>query len=279
MKLGILGCGFIARRVVEGLLLHEGNAEGITSISISPRSTEHVSALMTQFSERKDVLVQECKDNQAVLDNCDVLIVSLPPKLAVVEAVCAPLTFTANHTVIMVTSAVSVEAMMQLAAPCKTVVHAVPMPAARERGSVTILSSTTCTEAIDLFERVGKVHACANDIQACTLMSVSCLMGSYYETLNTLTQGLNKQGVDEQVSAAFVGDLFTCLTSEITPTPEEEAKADYNGANRFKRLVSEQTPGGLNERGIQHLKQQNAFQAWGNTQDYLIETLTKDMKP
>jgi pyrroline-5-carboxylate reductase len=141
---GILGVGAIATAIVRGL------CDGVATppqVVLSPRNAERAATLAASMPT-----VRIAADNQAVLDESDVVIVCLLP--AHVPEVLAEIDFGADHAVVSAVAGVPLNHLARLVAPASDVSRSIPMPALAARATMTpVHPSTPAVTA--LFDRLG----------------------------------------------------------------------------------------------------------------------------
>src|SRR3546814_17844960 len=115
-RLGRIGTGTIAAAFVEGLAL-----SGNEPILLSPRNADIAADLASRFSH-----VSVASDNQAVIDDSDLVILAVRPQIA--DAVLGPLRFRPDHRILSMIATVSLARVREWTAPAVPVVRAVPLP-------------------------------------------------------------------------------------------------------------------------------------------------------
>src|SRR3546814_12197537 len=115
-RLGLIGTGTVAAAIVEGLAM-----SGNEPILLSPRNADSAADLASRFSH-----VGVASDNQAVIDDSDLVILAVRPQIA--DAVLGPLRFRPDHRILILIATVSLARLRAWPAPAVQVVRAGPLP-------------------------------------------------------------------------------------------------------------------------------------------------------
>src|SRR4051812_14266604 len=151
-RIGIIGVGEIGRAIVEGLR-KEGGAS--PEVFLSPRGARTVAVL----SERFDGL-QVCADNQEVVNRSELVIIAVRRQDH--HEALAGLKVDDDKTVVNLMAGVATDDLRRTLATSAPIVRAIPLPAVRERRSVTVTCPTH--PAVDsLFEQLGGVLPVADE--------------------------------------------------------------------------------------------------------------------
>jgi pyrroline-5-carboxylate reductase len=240
MKMGFIGVGTIAEAMIVGLC----EAQTKTSIVLCPRNAATVARLKNRFPHLEVALT-----NQAVLDSCDLIILSVRPQVA--SEVLAALGFRPAHHVISLIAAVSLEYLGTATAPAGAVTRAVPLPAvARRQGPTAIYPPHP--EATALFDLLGTAVALDNEDAFSTFTTVTAIMASYFALANTVTSWMVRNGVGTESAQAYVGEVLRGLAG-TRPSEDAPGFAALEAAHR--------TSGGLNEQLLRHLTEEKVFDA------------------
>ncbi|TSB22246.1 NAD(P)-binding domain-containing protein, partial [Streptomyces benahoarensis] len=126
-RIGIIGVGEIGRAIVDGLC---DGVEEPPEIYLSPRGARTSAELSQRYPN-----VQVCADNQDVVNHSDVVIIAVRP-VGHAEAL-AGLRIGSDRTVVSVIAGVALSELRRTLGTGAPLVRAIPLPAARERRSVT----------------------------------------------------------------------------------------------------------------------------------------------
>lgn len=220
MRLGFVGTGTIAAAMVEGL---GGGAV------LSPRGATVAADLARRFPG-----VTVATDNQAVVDQCDVVVLSVRPQIA--RDVVGSLRFREGQKVLSLVAATQIDTIRDWIGLDLPVIRAIPLPfVASRRGVTPIFPPDTGIAA--LFDRLGQAIECRTITEFDLLAVGSALMGSYFGILETAQDWLVGQGLPEPAARAYLAGLFANLGA-----------VGENGASFADLRQEYSTKGGLNEQ-------------------------------
>ena len=233
MSIGFIGTGSIAEAVITGLL-HSNNPP--EKIIVSPRNNKRATTLASKFTQ-----VEVAKDNQAVIDNCDTVCLSIRPQIA--ESVLNALVFPKHMTVVSFVATYSISILESLVAPANKIVRLVPLPpAAKCMGPLVISPPDEEVEA--LFGGIGTIVHAENDDQYHAIAAVTAMMAPYFGLLSSVTNWLKDRGLPAEAADTYVATLFHVVS---------DAGLSINGQG-FETIATEYaTPGGLNEQLLREL--------------------------
>ena len=241
LRLGFVGTGTITSAIVRGLRTNGTTAPAIT---LSPRNQTIAEQLAR---EHRGVSI--AASNQAVVDASDVVVLAVRPQIAL--EVLSQLRFGANHRVISLVATFSQARVMQLVAPARHAVCAVPMPTAAAHLSPTPIYPADAIAAA-LFDRTGVAIEVTTEAELQTLWASTAVMASFFTLLQTLSAWLMGHGVAPSRARAHVAMMFDGL-----------ARVPASSDATFAALSEEfRTKGGLNEQCAAELAQNGAFEAW-----------------
>lgn len=252
VTIGVIGVGTISSACVRGLC-------GLKDLSfvLSPRNASKASWLRSEFPE----LIRIAGSNQDVVDGSDVVFVAVLPTQA--EGALGPLTFRPSHRVISLMAGVDLATMKRLTEPAENVCISIPLPIVAKRRGVTLIMPRDPV-AKDLFEALGSAVCVDDEQQFRRLQCMTCIMGDLYERQRTAYEWLTHADVPPDVAAAYVGDIFHCITADAVDADP----------TTFQRLVDEQTPGGMNEMVITEQRDDGNYNALGFSLDSLYSRLS-----
>ena len=250
MNLGFIGTGAITEAMVEGFIA-DGYAEPIV---VSERSRERSARL----AERHHTVIVEA-DNQAIVDRCDWVVISVLPPQAL--DVASGLRFREDHNVISVVAGIKLATWAETVAPAKRVWRAVPMPPIEKGWGPTAICPPD-PEVEALFSLAGTPVAVDDERQFQALAVVTSLMGMFFEQVGTATRWLEDQGVPEGEAAAYSSSMFQALANLTT----------LEDAQGLKGLSEEcLTVGGVNEQVLHELRDAGWFDIYRKRLDRIME--------
>jgi len=227
MKLGFIGTGTISSAIVEGL--SQSSIRG--SIILSPRNAE----VAAQLAQRHDN-VTIARDNQAVLDVADTVVVAVRPQIA--HQVLTALRFRPDHEILSVVPAVSLPYLQSVTAPARRVTRAVPLPSAAYRQSPTVMyPSNPSVKA--LLDELGTAIELDREEEFEIYTAATAIMSSYFGFASTLASWMEHQGASSEKARVYVGQMLRGLAAATTVMHDRS----------FAELALEhETRGGLNEQ-------------------------------
>lgn len=257
-RLGFVGCGTIASAIVTGIATittTQDDVVQVEKISVSKRSEAKSSALATRFPN----VVHVFDDNQFVVNNADIVFITVLPQQA--NEVLSSLEFDVSRHVLI--SLVSTSNLADLAKysglPPESVFKMICLPSVADHEGVCLLTPPTENSAlISLFESLGGVVQANDEAQMSAMMVTSGLMGSFYGILKNNRDFLVRQGIEQSKASFLVGRMYHSMI--------RDAEARCQEANAFEELIAEQTPGGLNEQGLNNFAQLGGLEAYDQVQ-------------
>ncbi|MFE2108118.1 NAD(P)-binding domain-containing protein [Kitasatospora sp. NPDC059463] len=228
-RIGIIGVGEIGRAIVEGLR-GGGASAPPEEVFLSPRGARTAAELAGRFEG-----VRVCADNQEVVDRSELVILALRRQDH--RAALAGLKVDGTRTVVNLTAGVSTEELRRTLATGAPIVHAIPLPAVRERRSVTVTRpSHPVVDA--LFDRLGGALPVADEDTFAVLSALTGTLTAHYAYLTALTSWATDHGIAPEVADRYVRGLF-----------EGVGRSLADGTRPLHRLAADhETPGGSNER-------------------------------
>lgn len=244
MRLGFIGTGNITAAMVEGL------GGGVV---LSPRGAEVAADLARRFP---DVTVAET--NQAVVDQCDMVVLAIRPQVA--EAVVRDLRFRAGQKVLSLVAATPVEAIRGWTGLDLPVIRAIPLPFVAERRCVTPIIPPDA-EVAALFDRLGQAVECRTQGEFDLLAVGSALMGSYFGLLEQTQDWLVERGLPKAAAKDYMAGLFANL-----------GRVAEGSGKEFAALREEySTRGGLNEQVFRVFGEEGGVVALRSAMDRVLE--------
>lgn len=178
----------------------EGLGGGVV---LSPRGAGVAADLARRFP---DVTVAE--SNQAVVDQCDMVVLAIRPQVA--EEVVRALQFRTGQKVLSLVAATSVEVIRGWIGVDVPVIRAIPLPFVADRRCVTPIIPPD-PEVATLFDRLGQAVECRTQEEFNLLAVGSALMGSYFGLLEVAQGWLVERGLPEAAARRYMAGLFANL--------------------------------------------------------------------
>lgn len=224
---GVIGVGEIGRAIVEGLR-HGGGAS--PEVHLSPRGARIAADLAERFEG-----VRVCASNQEVLDRSDVVIIAVRRQDH--HEALAGLTIEDDRTVVSLMAGVATDDLRRILATDAPIVRAIPLPAARERRSVTV--TYPAHPVVDsLFERLGGALPVADEDAFNVCSALTGTLTAHYAYLATLTSWATEHGIAPDAADRYVRGLFR----DVGRSLGDETRS-------LSQLATDhETPGGNNER-------------------------------
>ncbi|MFI0450117.1 NAD(P)-binding domain-containing protein [Actinomadura sp. 6N118] len=226
-RIGIIGVGEIGRAIVVGLC--EGDDES-PKVLLSPRGTGTVVELAAHYPN-----VRVCADNQEVVDSSEVVIIAVRRQDR--HEALAGLRVADDKIVVSVMAGVGIDALRETLATNAPLVRAIPLPAVRERRSVTVTYPPH--PVVDsLFTYLGGALPVEDEAVFNVFSALTGTLTAHYSYLATLTSWATGHGIAPDDADNYVRNLFQGVgraLSDQTRTLHQLA-ADH------------ETPNGSNER-------------------------------
>ncbi|NUT43633.1 MAG: NAD(P)-binding domain-containing protein, partial [Thermoactinospora sp.] len=173
--------------------------------------------------------------NQAVADASDVVIIAVrrPDLRQALEG----LHVADDKTVINVMAGVSLDELRQILGTKAALVRAIPLPAVRERRSVTV-THPSHPVADALFDRLGGALPVADEAAFDVLSALTGTLTTHYAYLATLASWAVGHGIAPGVADGYVRGLFQGVGRSLG-----------DGTRTLQQLAADhETPNGSNER-------------------------------
>ncbi|WP_229795630.1 NAD(P)-binding domain-containing protein, partial [Saccharothrix coeruleofusca] len=216
----------IGRAIVTGLCDGEGSPE----VYLSPRGARTAAEL----SERYDG-VRVCADNQAVVDRSELVVIAVRRQDR--HEALAGVRVDGDRVVVNVMAGVANDDLRRTLATDVPVVRAIPLPAVRERRSVTV----TCPShpVVDpFFEQLGGVLPVADEAVFDVFSALTGTLTTHYSYLATLTSWAVGHGIASDDADSYVRGLFQGVGRSLSETTRS-----------LSQLANDhETPNGSNER-------------------------------
>ncbi len=247
MKLGFIGTGAITSAIVTGLKVAADNS---VSVLLSPRNEEVAAGLASRYPD-----VRVMADNQAVLDNCDTIMLAVRPQIA--HEVLSALQFRRGQHVVSLITILPREEIAALVAPAERVTKALPIPMiARRQGATMIFPPDPSLAAF--FGGLGKVIEVEDQSEFEALSVATATFAAYFKYLDTIHTWLKDHGVADSRARDYIVALFKGLATHPEITPDAD----------FMHLAKEYaTPGGINEQVLRSLTARKVFNVFAENLD------------
>ncbi|WP_111496257.1 pyrroline-5-carboxylate reductase family protein [Marinobacter bohaiensis] len=248
--LGILGVGHLASYVVAGLRKAGDNR----TIRLSPRNRETSEAL------RQTHGCEIAPDNQAVADECRVILLAVRPQH--LDALLDTLTLRDDHLLISCVAGVSLDAIRQRVGPAR-VVRTLPLACAEVGEGVVPLFPDEAT-ARELLSPLGRLIAFDAERAFELASTAACVNGWTYAFLDRLSDWFAGQGLSPEQARELVVHSMRGATGLAAGFPE-----------RSLRGISDSiaTPGTYTRDGLDALEARDAFGAWEDACQLIKDSL------
>ena len=255
MKLGFIGTGKIASSVIVGVC---GSKIKYKKILISPRNRKIALSLKKKF---KKIIIS--KTNQEIVDKSDWVFLSVTPTVG--EKIIKDLKFRKDQKVISFISTITLSQLKKMIKKKIDIVRAIPLPPiSLKEGPIPICPPNKKVKAF--FDKLGSTVEIKNEKLSINFWSISGMMASYYNILDTMSVWLNKKGVKKLDAQKYVTSLFLALSKD----------AVINSNKDLKLLVKDsQTPKGLNEQGLKEMVKKNAYKSITSSLDGIYKRLNR----
>ncbi len=238
MILGFIGTGNIVSDVVTGI---SKSKISYKKIIISPRNKRKAKHLKKRF---KKIFI--AKNNQEVIDKSNWIFLGVLPKVG--EKILPNLKFKKKQIVISFMSTPNYSRLRKLIEKKSTIVRAIPMPPIRlGKGPIAIFPPNKKVK--NFFNKIGTTIEIKNEKLSKNFWAISGTMASFYEILNILSRWLIRKKINKLDAQKYVTLLYSAL-AELSV---------INSSKPLKKLVDEQTPGGLNWQGVNELKKSGYY--------------------
>lgn len=226
-RIGIIGVGEIGRAIVTGLR-HAGDTSA--EVFLSPRGARTAAEL----SERHEG-VRVCADNQEVVDRSELVIIAVRRQDR--HEALAGLRVAGDKVVVNVMAGVGNDDLRRTLATSAPLVRAIPLPAIRDRRSVTV-TYPSHPAVNSLFELMGGVLPVADEAAFNVFSALTGTLTAHYWYLATLTSWAAGQGIAPEDADRYVRGLFQGVGRSLG-----------DQTRSLRQLAADhETPNGSNER-------------------------------
>jgi len=252
MRIGVIGTGIMASYMVMAFCDYECEHEFI----LSPRNKEKAAYLANKY-----VNVSVAKDNQEVLDNCEVVILSVLPQKA--EEILKPLQFRKDHKVISVIAILGLRRIAELVGETEILVDVLPLPFISQRIGPLVINPP-CEEMEELLRPLGDLVILESAEEMNVIRAITALMSPFYELCYNIVDWSEKNGLNEPAAKAYTTSFFNALSIMASQTAE----------GKLKELAEEMTPGGLNWQAVTYLQEKETFTKWQEALDGILRRIS-----
>ncbi len=250
LNIGILGVGELAEKLVIGL-----RRSGFTGrVLLSPRNQARAQQLARLWA------CEVMADNQAVVDNADMLFLGVRPE--VVEALAQEVQLKPGQTLVSLVAGMPLKELARCFPPARPV-RAMLSYAAQINQSTVVVTPAGATHET-LLGALGTLIVLDQE-EAFELATVAaCMNGWFYFFLNDLQRWFTDKGLPEQQARQLVlGNMQDCLAStRHQPSASLQALGSAIA-----------TPGTFTAAGLEVLTDSGATQAWRDACDAVFEGL------
>ncbi len=201
--------------------------------------------------------------NQDVLERSDLILLTLRPQMA--EEIISGLRFRADHRIISAVAALSRERLLQLVAPARSVVKAVPLPTVAQRRGVTALYPSEPV-ANELFDHLGSALPAADESEFSAMSTATSVVASYANLAETTASWLRAHGLEGLAARNYVNALLAGIVDA----------ADHSTESFAEIAGSHETKGGLNEQMRVFLEEKGWFTSLSDGLDRVMARVTGD---
>ncbi|TYB69180.1 pyrroline-5-carboxylate reductase [Nonomuraea sp. PA05] len=227
VRIGIVGVGEIGRAIVTGLCEGDGEAP---EVLLSPRGARVAAELAERYES-----VRVCAGNQDVITGSDLVIIAVRPHDR--HEALAGLRVDDDKIVVNVMGGVANDDVRRALGTGAPVVRAIPLPAVRDRRSVTV----TCPShpVVDaLFASLGGALPVADEAAFNVFSALTATLSTHYAYLATLSSWAAGHGMAAADADRYVRGLFEGVGRSLS-----------DGSRSLRQLAADhETPKGLNER-------------------------------
>lgn len=230
-RLGFIGTGSITAAMVRGLKASPLQASPLQAwpVLLTPRNAGLAAELAAGLPG-----VTVAADNQAVVDGADMVFLAVRPQIA--ESVLRPLHFRAGQNVVSLIAGVSCQTISDWTGATQ-VTRAIPLPFVQDRSDVTPIHPPRADVA-QVFDALGKALPVTDAKAFDVYSSASALMATYFSLVETASDWMVAQGLEDADARSYLGALFGNLGDVL--------RGDLRSLEALR--VAHSTAGGLNEQ-------------------------------
>eukprot|EP01064_Diplonema_japonicum_P030014 TRINITY_DN4981_c0_g1_i2.p1 TRINITY_DN4981_c0_g1~~TRINITY_DN4981_c0_g1_i2.p1 ORF type:complete len:325 (+),score=45.54 TRINITY_DN4981_c0_g1_i2:627-1601(+) len=269
LTLGFVGVGTINGAIVSGLcrVKDEDNKHFKFPLRVSLRGKDKVQKLVEEFGDKIEV----CTDNESVVAQSQVVFLGVTPKVAedVLPSIASKVT--KEHLIVNLVATIPIARCRAMLGDRCEVVKAVPLPPVAHHKGMTVIcpKSDVCTI---LFDLLGSSVTVESEHQQRAMQAATSQMGPLYAQCRMLQHWLQDKGVPADTAAHFSGGFYNCISHDALVYGKEK------GSTAFDTLISEQTPGGLNEQAVKELTELGVYKNQEGVLDHVLARLQNAAK-
>ena len=257
MRIGVIGVGTISTNVIEAMQ----KLNTSHTFYLSPRSKQRANDLVNKYEN-----CIQLSSNQDVIDNSDVVIVSVLPKQ--VDDVLSELTFRTDQIIASFVAGRPPSEITKLTAPATQVAQLIPLPPIElHKGPLLICPGIPAL--IETFAGLGDVIPFDDEHNIKVFSSASAVMSTYFRLIVELVDWIATQGIDRTLATKYMTSLFEGLGAEANHIPPDLLSG---------MIREHETPGGLNESVRTNLESSHWYQDATKQLDYLINVFIPGLK-
>ncbi|MBC8727756.1 pyrroline-5-carboxylate reductase family protein [Paraburkholderia sp. UCT2] len=240
-KLGVMGVGDLADKIVRGLLRQ--NELAAENVLLSPRSSRKAEALA------KDLGCTVLSSNQEVVDGADVLLISVRPDQ--LGDLSSQIRLSGRRTIISVVAGISVNDLRQLFGHHDFVRSMLSYASEIGQSTVTVFPRHALAE--ELLSKLGNLVACDVEGEFELATIGACMNGCLYFLADELQRWLIKAGLPPETARALVLNSMTdCAAYSRFRSPTSIADIGRSIA----------TPGTFTALGVKALRENGGLAGW-----------------
>jgi pyrroline-5-carboxylate reductase len=224
MRIGVIGCGTIARAAVEGIV-HDGH-----EITVSKRSAHHSSSLAEAYEN------VQIADNQGVVDASDVLFLGLMAEVA--PDVLGALTFREGQVAITFMAGASLDEADALVRPARATAIMMPFPGIAQ-GGTPIMMYGDAKIVTDIFGTQNSIFPVRDANEMAAYLSAQAVLSPVARMVGDAADWLGDRVSDKNQGEAFLRELVASNLSAIACESLIEALNAPGGYNQRLRLHME----------------------------------------
>ncbi len=255
MNLGFIGTGQIAKATILGIL---GSKLKINKIYISQRSRK----ISKQLSKKnKNIVI--LTDNQEIINKSNWVFLSITPEVG--NKILKNLKFKSSQTIINYISTIGITQLKKYIKVKAKIVRALPLPPiALRKGPVPICPANKNVKFF--FNHLGTAVEVSSEKLFTNFWCMTAMMAPFYENLNTLSEWLSSKGLNKVDAQKFVTSLFFAMSEDAVVNSKKDLKI---------LIKNSQTPGGLNEQALRHLKKLGFYKSLNSAANNILKRLNQ----
>ena len=255
MRLGFIGTGKIASSVITGIC---NSKISFKKILVSPRNKSIAQKLKKKF--RKVVIA---KNNQEIVNSCNWVFLAVTPEVG--KKILPNLKFRSNQKIISFISTINSIQLKKIVRKKAKIIRALPLPPiSLRKGPVPIFPPNK--EANFFFNHLGIAVEISNERLFTNFWCMTAMMAPYYEILNTLSKWLSSKGLKKIDTQKYITSLFFAMSEDAVVNSKKDLKI---------LIKNSQTPGGLNEQALRHLKKLGFYKSLNSAANNILKRLNQ----